>query len=38
MEEMFLQALHADPNDELTWQAMAVWLEEHGRGDRAELF
>jgi uncharacterized protein (TIGR02996 family) len=35
-EDVFLAAIHANPGDELTWQALADWLEE--RGDpRAEL-
>src|SRR5206468_59606 len=37
VEGMFLSALHADPNDEVTWLALADWLEEDGRPDRAEL-
>jgi uncharacterized protein (TIGR02996 family) len=37
VEETFLQALHAEPNDEATWLALADWLEEEGQTDRAEL-
>ena len=37
MEEAFLAALHADPNDEPTWLALSDWLEETGQADRAEL-
>jgi uncharacterized protein (TIGR02996 family) len=37
MEATFLQALHAEPTDELTWLALADWLEEDGQSDRAEL-
>src|SRR5262249_45083134 len=36
-EETFLAALRDDPADELTWQALADWLEEDGQGERAEL-
>jgi uncharacterized protein (TIGR02996 family) len=36
-EEAFLSALHENPGDEVTWLALADWLEEHGQGDRAEL-
>jgi uncharacterized protein (TIGR02996 family) len=32
-----LAGLHEDPADELTWQALADCLEEHGEADRAEL-
>jgi uncharacterized protein (TIGR02996 family) len=37
VEEVFLQALHAEPGDETTWLALADWLEEDGQGPRAEL-
>jgi uncharacterized protein (TIGR02996 family) len=37
VEEAFLQALHAEPNDEMTWLALADWLEEDGQTERAEL-
>ena len=37
MEAAFLQALHADPNDETTWLALADWLDEDGQAERAEL-
>jgi uncharacterized protein (TIGR02996 family) len=37
VEEAFLQALHAEPNDETTWLALADWLEEHDQPERAEL-
>jgi uncharacterized protein (TIGR02996 family) len=37
MEAAFLAALHAEPNDETTWLALADWLEEDGQTDRAEL-
>jgi uncharacterized protein (TIGR02996 family) len=37
VEEAFLQALHAEPNDETTWLALADWLEEDGQTERAEL-
>jgi uncharacterized protein (TIGR02996 family) len=37
MEAAFLQALHADPNDEATWLALGDWLEDDGQADRAEL-
>jgi uncharacterized protein (TIGR02996 family) len=36
-EETFLQTLLDDPNDEVTWSALADWLEEDGQSDRAEL-
>jgi uncharacterized protein (TIGR02996 family) len=36
-EATFLRALHADPADELGWQALADWLDEQGQADRAEL-
>jgi uncharacterized protein (TIGR02996 family) len=32
-----LQALHDNPADEVTWLALADWLEEAGEPDRAEL-
>jgi uncharacterized protein (TIGR02996 family) len=37
VEEAFLQALHAEPNDEATWLALADWLEEQDQPERAEL-
>jgi uncharacterized protein (TIGR02996 family) len=37
VESVFLSALHAEPNDETTWLALADWLEEDGQADRAEL-
>jgi uncharacterized protein (TIGR02996 family) len=37
MEAAFLASLHAEPNDETTWLALADWLEEDGQADRAEL-
>src|SRR5262249_34125546 len=36
-EETFLSALHENPNDEVTWLALADWLEEDGQTQRAEL-
>src|SRR5262249_7283183 len=36
-EEAFLSALRDDPADEVTWHALADWLEEDGQADRAEL-
>jgi uncharacterized protein (TIGR02996 family) len=36
-EEAFLSALRDDPNDELTWWALADWLDDSGQGERAEL-
>jgi uncharacterized protein (TIGR02996 family) len=37
VEEAFLQGLHAEPNDETTWLALADWLEENDQGPRGEL-
>jgi uncharacterized protein (TIGR02996 family) len=37
MDTYLLQALHLDPLDGTAWLALADWLEEHGRPDRAEL-
>jgi uncharacterized protein (TIGR02996 family) len=39
MEEAFLQALHANPSDDLTRQALADWLQEQGdpRGEVLRL-
>jgi uncharacterized protein (TIGR02996 family) len=37
VEAVFLAALHAEPNDEATWLALADWLDEDGQADRAEL-
>jgi uncharacterized protein (TIGR02996 family) len=36
-EDAFLSALHESPADEVTWLALADWLEEDGQNDRAEL-
>jgi uncharacterized protein (TIGR02996 family) len=36
-EAAFHAALRENPSDELTWQALADWLEEDGQADRAEL-
>jgi uncharacterized protein (TIGR02996 family) len=36
-EAAFLSALHDSPDDEVTWLALADWLEEDGQGQRAEL-
>src|SRR5258708_2602039 len=36
-EETFLSALHESPNDEVTWLALADWLEEDAQSQRAEL-
>src|SRR5262245_39260130 len=36
-EAAFLSALHDDPGDEVTWLALADWLDEDGQSDRAEL-
>jgi uncharacterized protein (TIGR02996 family) len=36
-EETFLSALHESPTDEVTWLALADWLEEDGQAERAEL-
>jgi uncharacterized protein (TIGR02996 family) len=36
-EPTFLAALNDDPNDEVTWLALADWLEEDGQPQRAEL-
>jgi uncharacterized protein (TIGR02996 family) len=36
-EAAFLSALCEDANDEVTWLALADWLEEDGQGQRAEL-
>jgi uncharacterized protein (TIGR02996 family) len=37
VEAAFLAALHAEPNDEATWLALADWLDEDGQADPAEL-
>jgi uncharacterized protein (TIGR02996 family) len=37
VEAVFLDTLHAKPNDELTWLALADWLDEEGQAGRAEL-
>ena len=36
-EDAFLSALHDSPGDEVTWLALADWLEENGQAQRAEL-
>src|SRR4051794_11374655 len=36
-EEAFHAALRDDPSDELTWQALADFLDDDGHADRAEL-
>jgi uncharacterized protein (TIGR02996 family) len=36
-EATLLAALHADPQDEVAWTALADWLEESGQPARAEL-
>jgi uncharacterized protein (TIGR02996 family) len=36
-EETFLAALRDDPADDVTWLALADWLDETGQADRAEL-
>src|SRR5262249_28598516 len=36
-EETFLDSLLDDPGDEVTWQALADWLEDDGQAERAEL-
>src|SRR5687768_12567777 len=36
-DDTFLTALHDSPNDEVTWLALADWLEENGQIDRAEV-
>jgi uncharacterized protein (TIGR02996 family) len=36
-ESTFLCSLLDDPTDEVTWLALADWLEEDGQSDRAEL-
>jgi uncharacterized protein (TIGR02996 family) len=36
-EDAFLDSLRDDPADELTWQALADWLDDSGQGQRAEL-
>jgi uncharacterized protein (TIGR02996 family) len=36
-EAAFHAALRENPADELTWQALADWLDEDGQGQRAEL-
>jgi uncharacterized protein (TIGR02996 family) len=37
MEDVLLQALHADPHDATAWLVLADCLEETGQADRAEL-
>src|SRR4051812_35041007 len=36
-EEVFLSALREEPCDEVTWLALADWLEEDGQAERSEL-
>jgi uncharacterized protein (TIGR02996 family) len=36
-EAAFLSALHESPADEVTWSALADWLDDDGQADRAEL-
>jgi uncharacterized protein (TIGR02996 family) len=36
-EDNFLAALHESPGDDVTWLALADWLEEDGQSERAEL-
>jgi uncharacterized protein (TIGR02996 family) len=36
-EETFLSALHESPNDEVTWSALADWLDDDGQSERAEI-
>src|SRR5262249_4791863 len=36
-EETFLAALRESPDDEVTWLALADWLDEDGQGQRADL-
>jgi uncharacterized protein (TIGR02996 family) len=36
-EQTFHAALHESPDDEVTWAALADWLDDDGQGDRAEL-
>src|SRR4051794_2998634 len=36
-EETFQRVLREKPGDELTWKALADWLDESGQADRAEL-
>src|SRR5687767_7806236 len=36
-EDAFHAALRDDPADEVTWHALADWLDDHARDDRAEL-
>jgi uncharacterized protein (TIGR02996 family) len=36
-EDTFLSALRDNPTDEVTWLALADWLEDDGQADRAEL-
>jgi uncharacterized protein (TIGR02996 family) len=36
-EQTFHSALHEDPSDEVTWLALADWLDDNGQADRAEL-
>jgi uncharacterized protein (TIGR02996 family) len=36
-EASFLSALHESPDDEVTWLALADWLDEDGQAQRAEL-
>src|SRR5262245_15167019 len=36
-EATFLSALHENPSDEVTWLALADWLDDDGQAERAEL-
>lgn len=36
-EHTFLTALHENPADDVTWNALADWLADDGQADRAEL-
>src|SRR4051794_27525165 len=36
-EATFLSALHESPGDEVTWLALADWLDDDGQSQRAEL-
>ena len=36
-EDAFLSALRESPNDEVTWLALADWLDDQGQAERAEL-
>src|SRR5260370_42098363 len=36
-EDAFFTSLRENPGDELTWQALADWLDDGGQSERAEL-